>query len=204
MKREAVLDAILDQRTIGIVRSKNVESACETVDLLVGAGVMAVEVSLVTPGALEAISASRERHDGVAAIGVGTVLTLEDAVAAEAAGAQFVVAPVCADDVIRYCAARGLVVVPGAGTASEMVRAQAAGAPLVKVFPASNWTPRSISHLLSALPSLRLVPTGGVGLADAPDWIRAGAVAVGVGSALSDAAHTPEVVKAFLASLHDG
>lgn len=181
MKREAVLAAILDQRTVGIVRSKNADRACETVDLLVGAGVMAVEVSLVTPGALEAISTSRERHGGAAAIGVGTVLTLEDAVAAVAAGAQF-----------------------GAGTASEMLRARNAGAPLVKVFPASTWTPQSIGHLLAALPSLRLVPTGGVGLSDAPAWIQAGAVAVGVGSALSDAAHTPEVVQAFLASLQEG
>lgn len=203
MNHESVLDAILDQRTIGIVRSGSAEQAVETVDLLIGAGISAVEVSLVTPGALEAIAVSRAKHEGRAAIGVGTVLTLEDAVAAVAAGAQFVVAPITEDSVIRYCVAHRLVVVPGAGTASEMVSAQRAGAPLVKVFPASTWTPSSISHLLSALTGLRLVPTGGVGLDDGPAWIRAGAVAVGVGSALSDAARDPDRLRAFLTSLRE-
>jgi 2-dehydro-3-deoxyphosphogluconate aldolase / (4S)-4-hydroxy-2-oxoglutarate aldolase len=201
VNRKTILDAILSQRVIAIVRSPTSEHALDTVDRLVAAGVASIEISLVTPGALEAISIARQRYEGRAAIGVGTVVSVEEATAAVDVGAQFIVTPVTVSAVIRYSNDRELVVVPGASTPTEMVLAQREGADLVKVFPASTWSPAAIRDLRASLTTLQLAPTGGITLETAPDWIRAGAVAVGMGSALSQIADSPADVAAFLQSL---
>jgi 2-dehydro-3-deoxyphosphogluconate aldolase/(4S)-4-hydroxy-2-oxoglutarate aldolase len=201
VNRKTILDAILGQRVIAIVRSPTSEDALDTVDRLVAAGVASIEISLVTPGALAAISIACQRYEGRAAIGVGTVVSVEEATAAVNAGAQFVVTPVTVPAVIRYSNDRDLVVVPGASTPTEMVLAQREGADLVKVFPASTWSPGAIRDLRASLTTLQLAPTGGITLETAPDWIRAGAVAVGMGSALSKIADSPGKVEEFLQSL---
>jgi 2-dehydro-3-deoxyphosphogluconate aldolase/(4S)-4-hydroxy-2-oxoglutarate aldolase len=201
MNRKTILDAILGQRVIAIVRSPTSKDAIDTVDRLVAAGVGSIEISLVTPDALEAISISRQKHEGRAAIGVGTVVDVEEAAAAVDAGAQFIVTPVTVPEVIRFGNDRELVVVPGASTPTEMVLAQREGADIVKVFPASTWSPGAIRDLRASLTTLQLAPTGGITLETARDWIEAGAVAVGMGSALSKIADSPADVAAFLKSL---
>jgi 2-dehydro-3-deoxyphosphogluconate aldolase/(4S)-4-hydroxy-2-oxoglutarate aldolase len=185
MNKQDIANAIRDQRVIGIVRTSTAEEAHAAATALLRAGLRVVEVSLVTPGALEVIKSL----SGVAAagshIGVGTVLRPDQVAAAVRCGAEFVVSPVLDADVVAAARAEDLVVIPGAATPSEALQARRVGADMVKVFPASAWTPGVLRDVLSALPDIPFVPTGGVTLEDAPEWIGAGAVAVGLGSALT-------------------
>jgi 2-dehydro-3-deoxyphosphogluconate aldolase / (4S)-4-hydroxy-2-oxoglutarate aldolase len=150
---------------------------------LAAGGVTAVEITLTTPGALEAI-ADLASHGGGAVVGAGTVLDEQAARNVIAAGARFVVSPTLDRSVIRYCKDHGVTCVPGAFTPTELLEAWRAGAALVKLFPASALGPRYLREVLAPLPFLRVVPSGGVSIDNAGDWIRAGAAAVSVGSAL--------------------
>lgn len=184
--------AVAAQRVIAIVRRDSAESAVRTGRSLLEAGVRCVEVSLVTPDALEAIRVLAASRPPETHVGVGTALTEADVEAAAAAGATFVVSPVVDPDVIGLTRRLGLASFPGAATPTEAVLAARAGADAVKVFPASAWTPRVLRDVLAALPWLRTVPTGGISLDDAAGWIRAGAVAVGLGSTLTTSAGSVE------------
>jgi 2-dehydro-3-deoxyphosphogluconate aldolase / (4S)-4-hydroxy-2-oxoglutarate aldolase len=115
---------------------------------------------------------------------VGTVTTPGQVRDAAKAGAQFIVSPNVDVRVIETSVKLGLTSIPGSGTASEALQARSAGADLVKLFPASTWSPGAVKDLLTALPDLPLVPTGGIGLGEAVSWVRSGAVAVGLGGAL--------------------
>jgi 2-dehydro-3-deoxyphosphogluconate aldolase/(4S)-4-hydroxy-2-oxoglutarate aldolase len=181
------LATIYDQGVIVIVRESSPEAASTAVERIIAAGVRALEVSLVTPDALAVIAHwVRAAPKGVS-VGVGTVLTSGDVAQAADAGARFIVSPNCEESVIRATVAAGLVSVPGVATPTEALRALDWGADLVKIFPATTWTPAALRDMLAALPQVPAVPTGGVMLASAGDWIRAGAVAVGIGSALTRA-----------------
>ena len=149
----------------------------------------AVEVTLTTPGAIDAIAdlASDQKLAGCV-IGAGTVLDESAARYVIDAGARFVVSPALDLSVIRACRDRAVPCMPGAFTPTELLAAWRAGAPVVKLFPASAVGPAYIRDVLAPLPFLRLVPSGGVSLENAGDWIRAGAAAVSVGSALASAA----------------
>jgi 2-dehydro-3-deoxyphosphogluconate aldolase/(4S)-4-hydroxy-2-oxoglutarate aldolase len=153
--------------------------------------------------ALEAVAQLREQLPSGCYLGVGTVTTPDHVRAAAAAGAQFVVSPNTDVRVIEMSVELGLTSIPGSGTASEALQARSAGADLVKLFPASTWTPGAVKDLLTALPDLPLVPTGGIGLSDALNWIRSGAVAVGLGGALlrGEPAESAGRIKDLLAQL---
>ncbi len=182
--RELVGAAVREQRVVAIVRERSGAAALERAVALVEAGARVVEISLTTPDALPALTELVSRA-GDAVVGAGTVLDTDDAERSIAAGARFLVAPTLSVPVIELAVAADIAVVPGAATPTEMLAAHRAGADFVKIFPASVWTPRAVQDLLAALPQLRLVPTGGVGLDTARDWISAGAAAVGMGSAIS-------------------
>lgn len=182
--RQRVAAAVREQRVVAIVRERSGAAALERAVALVEAGARVVEISLTTPDALPALTELVSRA-GDAVVGAGTVLDTDDAERSIAAGARFLVAPTLSVPVIELAVAADIAVVPGAATPTEMLAAHRAGADFVKIFPASIWTPKAVQDLLAALPQLRLVPTGGVSLDTAPDWIRAGAAAVGMGSALS-------------------
>ncbi|GAA0423959.1 bifunctional 4-hydroxy-2-oxoglutarate aldolase/2-dehydro-3-deoxy-phosphogluconate aldolase [Leifsonia naganoensis] len=181
--RDDVTLAIRRTGVVGIIRAVSAEVAEHEGDLLLRSGIETVEVSLVTPGALDAIRILR--RSGLGFVGAGTVVDAADAEAAVRAGAQFLVAPNLDDTVIRIAARNDLAVLPGVATPTEAIRARDRGADLIKLFPASMYGPAAIKDLLAALPALPLVPTGGVGLDQAADYIRSGAVAVGMGSALT-------------------
>jgi 2-dehydro-3-deoxyphosphogluconate aldolase/(4S)-4-hydroxy-2-oxoglutarate aldolase len=185
MNKQDIASAIRDQRVIGIVRTPTAEEAHAAATALLHAGLRVVEVSLVTPGALEVIKSLAGVATPGSHIGVGTVLRPDQVAAAVQCGAVFVVSPVLDADVVAAARAEDLVVIPGAATPSEAVQARRVGADMVKVFPASAWTPGVLRDVLSALPDIPFVPTGGVTLENAPEWIGAGAVAVGLGSALT-------------------
>ena len=156
---------------------------------LAAGGVGAVEITLTTPGALAAI-AELASDGGLkdSIVGAGTVLDEKAAREVIARGARFVVSPALDRAVVRYCRDHNVPCLPGAMTPTELLEAWRAGASLVKLFPASALGPRYLREVLAPLPFLRVVPSGGVSLENAGEWIRAGAAAVSIGSALvSDA-----------------
>lgn len=173
---------------VPVVRLPDLAGAAELAQALLDGGVTAVELTMTSPGALEALSLLRERvpafAQGAAALGMGSVLNRNMAAAAIARGAQFVVAPTLDLPTVAYCAGLKVPVMPGAFTPSEVQNAWQAGAAVVKVFPATKLGPGYFTDILAPLPHLKLMPTGGVGLDNAGEFVRAGAVAVGVGSAL--------------------
>lgn len=193
--RWQVMAAIAEQKVIGIVRAANPTAATETARKLIDADVRAVEISATTPGFLDVIAALP--GDGI--IGAGTVLDAETARQAILAGARFLVAPSLDDDVIRMGHRYGVAVIPGAQTPTEIVAAMSAGADAVKLYPASAANPAVLKDLLAPLPHVPFVPTGGVTPDNAAEWIAAGAIAVGLGGALSKA--TPEEIRQLLGAL---
>lgn len=187
--------AIRSQRLVAIIRRASAEQAAHDGELLLKAGVRAVEVSLTTPDAFDAI----ERLVAVAPpgtfVGAGTVTAARQVRLVAELGARFVVSPVFEANVVQTATEFGLASIPGVATPTEALAAFRAHADLIKLFPASLWRPGSVADLLAAMPDLPLVPTGGISAADALQWIKAGAVAVGLGSALN---HDPAGLLAAL------
>ncbi|MET9341160.1 bifunctional 4-hydroxy-2-oxoglutarate aldolase/2-dehydro-3-deoxy-phosphogluconate aldolase [Nonomuraea sp. NPDC003804] len=197
--RWRLTERLVADRVIGIIRAPSAETAVTYGRRLSAAGLAAVEVSLSTPGALAAV---RELATG-ALVGAGTVLDAVQAGMAIEAGARFLVCPTLDADVIRAGHRHGVPVVAGASTPTEIVRALEAGADLVKLFPATQSSPQALRDILQALPQAPIVPTGGISTATAPEWIAAGAVAVGIGGELTRGAprEAPSRVHGLLAAL---
>ena len=183
------LDPLLQSGVIAVVRLSEAVRLGPAARALAAGGVGAVEVTLTTPGAIDAIAdLASDKELAGCVIGAGTVLDESAARYVIDAGARFVVSPALNPAVIRACRDREVPCMPGAFTPTELLEAWRAGAPIVKLFPASAVGPGYIRDVLAPLPFLRLVPSGGVSLENAGEWIRAGAVAVSVGSALASAA----------------
>lgn len=168
-------------RVVGIIRGSSPDAAVAAGRTLVAAGLPLVEVSLTTPGALEAIAGLASVEGCL--IGAGTVVTAQDAEAAASAGARFAVTPAVTDG-IDTAVGLGLPVLGGAQTASEALGALARGATAVKLFPASLGGPPFLKALRDPFPRVPFVPVGGVDLDIAREYLRVGAVAVGVGGPL--------------------
>lgn len=169
---------------IAIIRTNNASELIEVTDAIKAGGVDIIEVTMTTPNALSVISSVSAKYDDEILVGVGSVLDSETARAAMLAGAKFVVSPVTRPDIIEMCNRYGTVVMPGAFTPTEILKAWEAGADYVKVFPSSGVGPGYIKDIKAPMPHISLVPTGGVNLNNAEEFIRAGAAALGVGSAL--------------------
>lgn len=201
MDRHEVSAIIRSSGVVGIVRAASEEAALSTALKMLNAGLPAVEISLVTPGALNAINTARGQ--GIGIVGAGTILDEPSAYAAISAGAQFLVAPTLNEAVIRTALRHGVAVLPGVGSATEALRAIELGADFAKLFPASLYGPAAVRDLLVALPQIPLVPTGGVTLEDVPEYIAAGSAAVGLGSAVSngDAATIAERIDNLLRTI---
>jgi 2-dehydro-3-deoxyphosphogluconate aldolase/(4S)-4-hydroxy-2-oxoglutarate aldolase len=188
MQRADVVARIERERIVAVIRLADADKLRAVIDALSAGGVRVFEVTMTVPRAIELIGqlASELRDDVL--IGAGTVLDKSTVCDAIRAGAKFVVGPVFRRDVIEACHERGVPAMPGCFTPTEILDAWEAGADLVKVFPATSLGPTFIKDVRAPLPQLKLMPTGGVSIDNAADWLRAGAVAVGVGSALVDAA----------------
>jgi 2-dehydro-3-deoxyphosphogluconate aldolase / (4S)-4-hydroxy-2-oxoglutarate aldolase len=172
---------------VAVVRLDDLSRAVPLTEALVAGGVRAVEFTFTNPDAAAAITAAREGLGGRALIGAGSVLDAETARVAILAGAAFVVTPTVSLPVIEICNRYGVATVIGALTPTEILTAWQAGATYVKVFPASLGGPRYLRDVRGPLPQVKLIPTGGVDAANAGEFIRAGAVAVALGSNLVDA-----------------
>jgi 2-dehydro-3-deoxyphosphogluconate aldolase/(4S)-4-hydroxy-2-oxoglutarate aldolase len=184
--RRHTVDALIDAGAVAVVRLPDASRGEAVVAALLAGGVRAVEVTMTTAGALELMVRLTSSFGDALLLGAGSVLTAEDARRAIEAGAQYIVSPVCDDDVLQTAHARDIPAMPGAFTPTEILRAHRAGADMVKVFPAESLGPAYIRGVLGPLPFLELMPTGGVTPGNVGEWIAAGAVAVGLGSALVD------------------
>lgn len=172
---------------VAVIRLKDAGALGAVVDALAAGGVRALEVTMTVPGAIELIREIASSLPPGVVLGAGTVLDAETAQAAVEAGARYVVSPVFREEVLRVCHRFDVAALPGCFTPTEILEAWEAGADVVKVFPATALGPGYFRDLRGPFPQLRLMPTGGVSLANAGEWIRAGAVAIGVGTALVDA-----------------
>lgn len=170
-----------------MIRTDAAATAARAAVALFEGGVAAAEVTFTTPGAIEAIRAAKAAAGAGAVVGAGTVLDPETARAAILAGAEFIVAPNLNIEVITMCRRYGVPVMPGAFTPTEIVAAWEAGADVVKVFPAEVGGPAYFKAIRAPLPQIRLMPTGGVDLNSALDFLEAGACCLGVGGSLVDA-----------------
>jgi 2-dehydro-3-deoxyphosphogluconate aldolase/(4S)-4-hydroxy-2-oxoglutarate aldolase len=187
MNKSEVLKQIKEVGIIPVVRATTADEAMRAIDAIREGGIAVLEITMTVPGAVDVIEQVTARFGNDALVGAGTVLDAETAKACIAAGAQFIVSPALNMETIAYCRAQDVAVMPGALTPTEVVQAWNAGADLVKVFPAGAVGGASYLKALKApLPQIELVPTGGVSLKTAADFIRAGAAALGVGADLVD------------------
>jgi 2-dehydro-3-deoxyphosphogluconate aldolase / (4S)-4-hydroxy-2-oxoglutarate aldolase len=177
------------ERLVAIVREGARERALEIASALIDGGVRVLEFSMSERASLDALSALAERYGDEITIGAGTVLTRSDAEAACERGARFLVSPILDETLVAWAASKQIALVPGALSPSELSRAHQAGATVIKLFPAALHGPGYVRDVLVPLPRLQLLPTGGVTVEDAAAYIRAGALAVALGSALTSGAN---------------
>jgi 2-dehydro-3-deoxyphosphogluconate aldolase/(4S)-4-hydroxy-2-oxoglutarate aldolase len=200
--------ALLDSRVVAVLRGDDPDRVVEAGIALHDAGITCLEVTFTTPRATDAIAQLRALLPPTAALGAGTVLDAAQARDAIAAGATFLISPAPCPDVVEEGVGQGVPALPGAFTPGEILAAWRSGASGVKVFPAASGGPRHIRDLRAPFPDIALIPTGGIGIDDAADYLAAGAVAVGLGSSLTgrlDGTESAEAVagraRALLAAL---
>lgn len=181
---DELVQRIVDAGIISIMRRTESSLAVDTAEALLAGGVSVVEVTLNTPGALDMLAALARHVGQRMAIGAGTVMSPDEVARALDAGARFIVSPHTDPAVIEAARSAGAPALPGAFTPTEIVRAWQAGASLVKVFPVGSVGPRYLRDVLAPLTEIPLLPTGGVTLENAAEFIRAGARGLGLGSDL--------------------
>jgi len=182
-----VVKLLVDPGIIAIIRTQKAAPAKPIAEALVAGGITAMEFTMTTPNALEAIRQARRAIGERATVGVGTVIDDQDCKSAIDAGAEFVVTPVCRPELVAIAHGAGCPIMLGAYTPTEAQTAHEAGADFVKIFPADNLGPAYIKALRAPLPHLRIVPTGGVDVYNVGHFLKAGCVAVGIGSSLLSA-----------------
>ncbi|MDX6403613.1 MAG: 2-dehydro-3-deoxyphosphogluconate aldolase / (4S)-4-hydroxy-2-oxoglutarate aldolase [Blastocatellia bacterium] len=187
MNKIDVLQRIRDIGLIPVVRAESADQAMRAVAAIKAGGVSVLEITMTVPGAIDVIEKLAAVYGSEALIGAGTVLDPETAARCIQAGAQFIVSPALNEETIACCRTNDVAIFPGALTPTEVVRAWNAGADAVKIFPAGAVGGASYLKALKApLPQIELIPTGGVSLKTAADFIKAGAMALGVGADLVD------------------
>ncbi len=185
------LKRISDTGIVAVVRAENPEQALKIAKAVKAGGMEAIEITMTVPGAIDVIKelVSNYSSDEML-IGAGSVLDAETARACLLAGAEYIVGPALDEETIKLCNSYQKIVMPGAMSVTEVVKAMRAGADVVKIFPATLFGPKIIKAIKGPLPQAPLLPTGGVSLDNVADWIKAGSFAVGVGSALTAGAKT--------------
>jgi 2-dehydro-3-deoxyphosphogluconate aldolase / (4S)-4-hydroxy-2-oxoglutarate aldolase len=185
--KSEIVSMLLNPGIIAVVRAKAAEQVIPLTEALVAGGVIAVEVTMTTPDAIEAIREASRKFGSRALIGVGTVLDTQTCKLAISAGAEFVVSPITRPEIAREAKAANKPVMLGAYTPTEAQLAYEAGSDFIKIFPADGLGPNYIKALRAPLPHLKIVPTGGVDVHNVADFLKAGCVALGVGSSLVSA-----------------
>lgn len=182
--RRSALRVTDNSRVVAVLRARDASAYSPVIESLVVGGVTLIELTLTTAGVVEHLPKLRRAFGQDAEIGVGTVVDPGSASAVLDSGAQFLVTPTVNIDVVARGVERGVPVVSGGLTPTELLAGWSAGAAAVKVFPASTVGPGYISQLRGPFPQMEFLPSGGIGLDDAPAWVAAGATAVSIGSPL--------------------
>ena len=188
LTRAAIVERLEARGVIAVIRIADASMLQSVAAALIDGGVTAIEVTMTVPRAVDLIAELAATLPEAALVGAGTVLDAATARDVIGAGARFVVSPIFKRELIEACHAEDVPMMPGCFTPTEIYTAWSAGADIVKVFPSTALGPTFIKDVRGPLPQVRLMPTGGVSAENAGDWIRAGAVAIGVGTALVDQA----------------
>ena len=188
MNKQTVLSFIRDVGIVPIVRTSSAESAVKSVQAIYNGGIRAAEITMTVPGAIKALEKVADLFGDKIVLGAGTVLDPETARICMLAGAEFFVTPSLRISTIEMARRYSKVVCPGALTPTEVLAAWEAGADIVKIFPCGNvGGPKYIKALKAPFPHIEMIPTGGVNLETAGEFLKAGACAVAVGGELVDA-----------------
>src|SRR2546426_604903 len=182
--KSEIISLLTQSGIIAVVRAQRQDQILPLSEALVAGGVIAVEITLTTPNAIQAIRETKQQLGARALIGVGTVLEAAACRAAIEAGAEFVVSPILRPELVGIARSADRPIMLGAYTPTEAQLAHEAGADFIKIFPADRLGPAYIQAIRGPLPHLRIVPTGGVDLHTAADFLAAGCAALGVGSSL--------------------
>ncbi len=186
MSRTSIVQKIEAEGAVAIIRVEDPSTLQHVIEALLKGGLSAIEVTMTVPRALDIIEETARTMGDEVILGVGSVLDPETARMAINAGARYVVCPIFKRSIVEMAHRYNLPVMPGCFTPSEILEAHEAGADVVKVFPADVLGMKYFKAIKAPMPHLQLMPTGGVDLTNAGEWIAAGACAVGVGSALLD------------------
>lgn len=184
MNKNQVIERILTPGVVAIIRADSSEQLLDASRALIEGGVSGIEITMTTPNALKVLADVRREFGDRVLPGMGTVLDVKTAQAALKAGAEFIVTPVLKPEVIACCNEAGVPVFAGSYTPTEAQTAYELGADFIKIFPADGLGPKYISAMRGPLPHLQIVPTGGIDVTTAGEFIKAGCVAVAAGSTL--------------------
>ncbi|MBZ4665952.1 MAG: 2-keto-3-deoxy-phosphogluconate aldolase [Mahella sp.] len=176
---------IIEAGVVAVVRAEGVEKALNIADACMQGGISAIEITFTVPGAVEVIKELNSHYGDRLVLGAGTVLDAETARLAIINGANYVVSPSLNIDTVKLCNRYQIPCLPGAMTVKEAVEGMEAGADIIKIFPGELFGPDIIKAFKGPLPQASFMPTGGISLDNAEKWITAGAVALGVGGALT-------------------
>ena len=199
------LKRIEESGIVAVVRAENPDQALKIAEAVKAGGIQAIEITMTVPGAVEVIrDLSQTYQKNEILIGAGSVLDAETARICLLAGAEYIVSPALDVETIKLCNRYQKIVMPGAMSVTEVLRAMEAGADIVKIFPATLFGPKIIKAIKGPLPQAPLLPTGGVDVDNVAEWIKAGSFAVGVGSSLTagakrgDYKEVAEMAKEFI------
>lgn len=186
MIRKKIVDRIIEEVVIAVVRVEDTDKLLPIVQAIYNGGISLVEFTMTIPNAFEMIKKIDMEFEGNILLGVGSVLNAKDAELAIRAGAKYVVSPILDTEIINMAHKYDVPGIPGCFTPTEIYNAYKADADLIKIFPANITGMEFIKSVKAPIPNLKLIPTGGVSLTNAKDWLEAGASAVGIGSSLLD------------------
>lgn len=186
MTREQIVEKIIDNTAVAVVRLADPEKFLRVAEAVYKGGVVSIEITMTIPNALSVLEKAVKEFGGQMLFGVGSVLSAGIVRSAIDSGAQYVVSPVFKPEIIHAAHSGDIPAMPGAFTPTEILTASEEGADIVKVFPADVLGMAFFKGVKAPMPHLRLMPTGGVTLLNAGEWLKAGACAVGVGTALLD------------------
>ena len=191
MNKEQIISKLTEGGLVAVVRAESSEQALKITEACVKGSVVGIEITFTVPGADQVIrDLVKVYGDGEIIIGAGTVMDPETARIAILAGAQYIVSPYLNIGTVKLCNRYRVPCMPGAMSIKEVVEGMEAGADIIKIFPGDLFGPKIIKAILGPIPYARLMPTGGVDVDNVDQWIKAGVVAVGVGSALTKGAKT--------------